>query len=65
MTDMSKSRAYPQPDNIQKYLRDNTDFSGEIASDDRVCYACYKSHLIIIKLMNITQFTVQMLVLVC
>ena len=54
MTDMSKSRACPQPDIVQKHLRENTDFSGEITSDDRVCYACYKSHLIIIKLMNNT-----------
>ena len=28
--------------------------AGEIATDDRVCYACYKSHLIIIKLVNNT-----------
>ena len=40
MTDISKSRACPQPDIIQKYLRENTEFSGEIATDDRVCYAC-------------------------
>ena len=45
MTDMSKSHACPQPDIIQKYLRENTEFSGEICNDDRVCYACYKSHL--------------------
>ena len=54
ITDMSKSRACPQPDIIQKCLRENADFSGEIANDDRVCYACYKSHLIIIKLLNNT-----------
>ena len=54
MTDMSKSRACPQPNIIQKYLRENTEFSGEITTDDRVCYACYKSHLIIIKLINNT-----------
>ena len=54
MTDMSKSRACPQPDVIQKYLRENTEFSGEICNDDRVCYACYKSHLITIKHLNST-----------
>ena len=52
MTDMSKSRACPQPDIIQKYLRENTEFSGEICNDDRVCYACYKS--ISIKHLNST-----------
>ena len=54
MTDMSKSRACPQPDIIQKYLRENTDFSGEITNNNRVCYACYKSHLVTIKLLNST-----------
>ena len=46
MTDMSKSRACPQPHIIQKYLGDNTEFSGEICSNDRICYAWYKSHII-------------------
>ena len=36
MTDISKSRTCPQPNIIQKYLRENTEFSGEIADDDRV-----------------------------
>ena len=54
ITDMSKSRVCPQPQVIQKYLRDNTDFVGEICIDDKVCYTCYKSHLIIIKHINST-----------
>ena len=54
MTDISKSRTCPQPQVIQKYLRDNTDFVGEICTDDKVCYTCYKSHLIIIKHINST-----------
>ena len=65
MTDMSKSRACPQLDIIQKYLRENTEFSSEIATDDRVCYVCYKSHLIIIKLVNnCTLHIVQILIFV-
>ena len=52
MTDMSKSHACHQPDIIQKYLRENIHFSDETVNDDRVCYACYKSHLIIVKVVN-------------
>ena len=54
MSDMSKSRACPQPIVIQKYLQENTDFSGYISNEDRVCYACYRSHLVTIKHLNNT-----------
>ena len=47
MTDVSKSCACPEPDLIQKHLQENTDFSGQISTEDRVCYACYRSHLFI------------------
>ena len=36
MTDMSKeSRVCPQPDVIQRYLRENADFLSEISTNDR------------------------------
>ena len=54
ITDVSKSRACPEPDLIQKHLQENTDFSGQIRTEDRVCYACYRSHLFIIKHLNRT-----------
>ena len=54
ITDVSKSRACPEPDLIQKHLQENTDFSGQISTEDRVCYACYRSHLFIIKHLNRT-----------
>ena len=54
LTDMSKSRPYPQPKLIQQFLAQNTDFSGEINLDDRACYSCYKSHLVTIRHLNST-----------
>lgn len=54
MSDMSKSRACPQPNVIQKYFKENTDFLGYISNEDRVCYACYGSHLVTIKHLNST-----------
>lgn len=52
LTDLSKSRPYPQPKLIQKFLVENTDFSGEINSDDRACFTCYKSHLVTVQHLN-------------
>ena len=43
-----------QPSLIHNFLRENTDFSGEIGPNDRACYTCYKSHLITIKHINHT-----------
>ena len=54
MSDMAKSRACPQPNVIQKYLKKNADFSGYIINENRVCYACYQSHLVTIKRLNST-----------
>ena len=49
INDISKSRKCPEPELIQLFLQQNTEFSGVINADSRVCYACYKAHLIIIK----------------
>ena len=49
ITDMKKSRTCPRPVLVQTFLQQNTEFIGTINPQDRVCYACYKSHLVIIK----------------
>ena len=49
LNDLSKSRKCPEPALIQRFLQQNTEFSGQITTDDRVCYARYRAHLIIIK----------------
>ena len=54
LTDPLKSRKCPEPTLIQQFLTQNTDFSGEISPDDRVCYACYRAHLFTIKHLNNT-----------
>ena len=46
-------RPCPQPCVIQAYLAEHTDFTGNIASGDRVCLTCYKSHLVLLKEMMI------------
>ena len=54
LSDLTKSRKCPKPALIQGLLKQNTDFSGEISTEDHVCYACYRAHLIIIKHMHTT-----------
>ena len=54
LTDLSKSRPYPQPQVIQKFLQENTLICGEINPEDRACYTCYKSHLVTIRHINST-----------
>ena len=49
MSFLTKTRKCPEPAIVQTFLAENTEFTEEIKSDDRVCYACYKSHLVIIK----------------
>ena len=44
-----KSRSIPEPELLQPFLLNNTDFQGSLSPDDRVCYACYKSHLATVK----------------
>ena len=34
---------------ISEYLHDNTDFDGHIEDSSKVCYVCYKAHLVILK----------------
>ena len=54
----TKSRPIPEPGMIQNFLAENAKFSGENFPEDRVCYACYRSHLFVIKhLQNSTQST--------
>ena len=58
LTDPTRSRKCPEPELIQKFLVQNTEFSGEIGTEDRVCYVCYRAHLITIKhLQNTTTST--------
>ena len=38
----------PNPTKIENYLRKNTGFEGQIREGDRVCYTCYRSHLMIL-----------------
>ena len=47
-----QKRVCPNPEVIQKYLTQNTGFEGSIPQDGRVCPACYKAHLIIMKKTN-------------
>ena len=49
LNDVTKSRKCPDPALVQRFLQQNTEFSGQISIEDRVCYACYRAHLIIIK----------------
>ncbi len=48
----SKSRPVPEPVVLQHFLNTNTEFKGTFQPDDRVCYTCYKSHLIAVKHVN-------------
>ena len=49
ITDTSKTRKCPNLSLIQHFLSDNQDFVGTIDEEDRICYTCYKSHLVTIK----------------
>ena len=44
-----KDRPCPQPNVVEAYLREHTDFAMDISPTDRVCLTCYKSHLEILK----------------
>ena len=37
---------YPEPALIQQFLQQNTEFTGQISAEDRVCYASYKAYLV-------------------
>ena len=44
-----KSRPCPNAEIIGEHLRDSTGFEGTLTSGDKVCYSCYKSHLVILQ----------------
>ena len=53
-----KSRPFPEPTLLQTFLRANTDYSKDLCPQDRVCCACYRSHLFTIKhLKNLVKST--------
>ncbi len=45
----SNPRSCPQPTVIEKYLQENTDYDGHISDHDKVCYASYRAHGVILK----------------
>ena len=45
----SKTKPCPEPETIKKYLHDNAGYDGDINEHDKVCYACYRAHLVILK----------------
>ena len=47
-------RTYSTPSKIEEYLRQHTDFEGHTHENDKVCFTCYKSHLIILQTSNCT-----------
>ena len=44
-----KSRPCPNVELIEKHLRDSAGFDGNLRSGDKVCYSCYKWHLVILQ----------------
>ena len=34
---------------LQKFLNENTHFTDALYPEDRVCYACHRSHLVLVK----------------
>ena len=52
--DHTKSQKCPDPILIQRFLQQNTYFTGQICIEDRICNVCYKAHLVIIKHTNNT-----------
>ena len=42
-------RYCPKPELIEKHLKDNTGFEGNIGAQDKVCFTCYKAHLAILQ----------------
>jgi len=49
ISDITKSQAVPEPGMIGAFLSENTDSNESISSNDRVCFTCYKSHLLLLK----------------
>ena len=44
-----KPRQCPNAELIVEHLRDSAGFEGNLTSGDKVCYSCYKSHLVILQ----------------
>ena len=45
----TSARPCPNPSTIERYLKETTNFEGSITEGDKVCYPCYKSHLVLLK----------------
>ena len=45
------SRPCSQPEVTQHHLRENTGFEGHVKARDKVCYTCYKGHLLIFSIL--------------
>ena len=45
----TQHRKCPDPDAIQRHLREHTNFEGKIEESDKVCLTCYKSQLVILQ----------------
>ena len=49
LIERSKFRKCPNPPVVQRFLHENTPFTGDICPEDIVCISCYKAHLVILK----------------
>ena len=49
ISDLTNSRGIPEASMLQSFLLENTEFTGSFAETDKVCLACYKSHLCVIR----------------
>ena len=45
----SKTKPCPEPEIIKKYLCDSAGYDGDINQNYKVCYACYRTHHVILK----------------
>ena len=43
------TRPCPNAELIREHLTDTTGFNGTLLSGDKICFACYKSHLVILQ----------------
>ena len=51
----TKSKTCNQPNVIELYLKEKAGFEGTIKEGDKVCYVCYRSHLVILDTMDSEQ----------
>ena len=45
----SNPKTCPLPKVVEEHLKASTGFEGNIGENDKVCYSCYRSHLVIIQ----------------